>query len=127
MQNLEPNKQVPQEIHNLIGKSYTSQIKVDDYNFKEGCEVYTFTSAFKSKSKKHYRDIVANSIHIKHLETPASNNQTIANDPISASNVKLLASLQDITSDNIIDDLSGTTKLVRKQKLITNFILFASS
>ena len=104
-----------------------SQIKVDDYNFKEGCEVYTIISAFKSKSKKHYKDIVAITIHIKHLETPVSNNQTIANDPISAPNVKLLASLKDITNDNIVDDLSGTTKLVRKQKLITNFIFFASS
>ena len=111
----------------MIGKSYTSQIEVDDYNFKEGCEVCTITSAFKSKSKKHYRDIVANSIHIKHLETPVSNNQPIANDPICASNVKLLSSLQDITNDNVIVDLSGTTKLVRKQKLITSFILFASS
>ena len=32
-----------------------------------------------------------------------------------------------VTNDNIVDDLSGTTKLVRKQKLITNFIFFASS
>ena len=78
-------------------------------------------------SKNHYRDIVAISIHIKHLETSVSNNQTIANDPISASNVKLLASLKDITNDKIVDNLSRTTKLVRKQKLITNFILFASS
>ena len=111
----------------MIGKFYTSQIKVDDYNFKEGCKVNTITSAFKSKSKKHYRDIVANRIHFKHVETLISNNQTIRDDPINASNVKLLTSLQDITNDYIIDDLFGTTNLVRKQKLITNFILFASS
>nr|POF25161.1 putative replication factor a 73 kda subunit [Quercus suber] len=33
LKNQEPNK-VPQEIQNLLGKSYTFQIKVDDYNVK---------------------------------------------------------------------------------------------
>ena len=57
MQNQEPNK-VPQEIQNFLGKSYTFQIKVDDYNVKEGWEVYTVTSVFKSESNKHLGDVV---------------------------------------------------------------------
>ena len=118
MQNQEPNK-VPQEIQNLLGKSYTFQIKVDDYNVKEGWEVYTVTSVFKSESNKHSGD-VADNIQMKQLETPISHNQTITNDPISTSDIKLLTSLKDVTDDNIIDDIFGNTQLVRRQKLIIN-------
>ena len=107
MQNQEPNK-VPQEIQNFLGKSYTFQIKVDDYNVKEGWEVYTITSVFKSKSNKHSRDVVANSIQMKQLETPVNHGQTIANDPIDTSDTKLLTSLKDVIDDNIIDESIGT-------------------
>ena len=65
MQNQEPNK-VPHEIQSLIGKSYTFQIKVDDYNVKEGWEVYTVTSVFKSESNKHSGNVVADNIQINH-------------------------------------------------------------
>ena len=107
MQNQEPNK-VPQEIQNFLGKSYKFQIKVDDYNVKEGWEVYTVTSVFKSESNKHLGDVVANSIQMKQLETQVSHGQTIANDPINTSDIKLLTSLKDITDDNIIYESVGT-------------------
>ena len=107
MQNQEPNK-VHQEIQNFLGKSYTFQIKVDDYNVKEGWEVYTITSVFKSKSNKHSRDVVANSIQMKQLKTPVNHGQTISNDPISTLDIKLLTSLKDVTDDNIIDESIGT-------------------
>ena len=119
MQNQEPNK-VPHEIQNLLGKSYTFQIKVDDYNVKEGWEVYTVTSVFKSESNKHSGNVVADNIQIKQLETSFNHDQTIANDPIGTSNIKLLTSLKDVTNDNIIDDVFGNTQLVRRQKLIIN-------
>ncbi|KAF3968342.1 hypothetical protein CMV_007749 [Castanea mollissima] len=80
--NQEPNK-VPQEIQNLLGKSYTFQIKVDDYNVKEGWEVYTVTSVFKSES----------------------------NDTIAASDIKLLTSLKDVADDNLIDDVFGNSQM----------------
>ena len=89
----------------MLGKSYTFQIKVDDYNVKEGWEVYTITSVFKSESNKHSGDISDN-IQMKQLETPISHNQTITNDPISTSDIKLLTSLKDVTDDNIIDAFS---------------------
>ena len=57
---------------------------------------------------------------MKQLETPISHNQTITNDPISTSDIKLLTSLKDVTDDNIIDDIFGNTQLVRRQKLIIN-------
>ena len=107
MQNQEPNK-VPQEIQNLLGKSYTFQIKVDDYNVKEGWEVYIVTNVFKSESNKHAWDVVADSVQMKQLETRVSHGQTIANDPIGTSDIKLLTSLKDITDDNIIDESTGT-------------------
>ena len=107
MQNQEPNK-VPQEIQNFLGKSYTFQIKVDDYNVNEGWEVYTVTSVFKSESNKHLGDVVANSIQMKQLETQVSHGQTIANDPINTLDIKLLTSLKDITDDNIIYESVGT-------------------
>ena len=122
MQNEEPNK-VPQEIQNLILKFYTFQIKVEDYNVKERWEVYIVTNAFKSESNKHSGDITSNSIHIKHLKTPPNNDQTIANDPISALYIKLLTNLKDIANGNIIDDISENAQLVRKQKLITLFYI----
>ena len=122
MQNQEPNK-VPQEIQNLILKFYTFQIKVEDYNVKEGWEVYIVTNAFKFESNKHSSDITSNSIHIKHLKTPANSDQTIANDPISASYIKLLTNLKDIANGNIIDDIFENAQLVRKQKLITLFYI----
>ena len=106
MQNQEPNK-VPQEIQSLLGKSYTFQIKVDDYNVKEGWEVYTVTSVFKSESNKYSGDVVANNIQMKQLETPVSHGQIIANDPNSTSDIKLLTSLKDVTDDNIIDESIG--------------------
>ena len=107
MQNQEPNK-VPQEIQIFLGKSYTFQIKVDDYNVKEGWEVYTVTSVFKSESNKYSGDVVANNIQMKQLETPVSHGQIIANDPNSTSDIKLLTSLKDITDDNIIYESVGT-------------------
>ena len=119
MQNQEPNK-VPHEIQNLLGKSYTFQIKVDDYNVKEGWEVYTVTSVFKSESNKHSGNVVADNIQIKPSETLFSHDQTIANDSIATSDIKLLTSLKDVTNDNIIDDVFGNTQLVRRQKLIIN-------
>ena len=122
MQNQEPNK-VPQEIQNLLGKSYTFQIKVDDYNVKEGWEVYTVTSVFKSESNKHSRNVVADNIQIKQLETLFNHDQTIANDPIGTSDIKLLTSLKDVIDDNIIDDVFGNTQLVRRQKLIINCLI----
>ena len=96
---------MPKEIQNLLEKSYTFQ---NDYNVKEGWEVYTVTSVFKSKSNKHSRDVVANSIQMKQLETPVNLGQTIANDPISTLDIKLLTSLKDITDDNIIYESVGT-------------------
>ena len=119
MQNQEPNK-VPHEIQNLLGKSYTFQIKVDDYNVKEGWEVYIVTSIFKSESNKHSGNVVANNIQIKPSETLFSHDQTIANDSIATSDIKLLTSLKDVTNDNLIDDVFGNTQLVRRQKLIIN-------
>ena len=119
MQNQEPNK-VPHEIQNLLGKSYTFQIKVDDYNVKEGWEVYTVTSVFKSESNKHSGNVVADNIQIKPSETLFSHDQTIANDSIATSDIKLLTSLKDVTNDNLIDDVFGNTQLVRRQKLIIN-------
>ena len=119
MQNQEPNK-VPHEIQNLLGKSYTFQIKVDDYNVKEGWEVYTVTSVFKSESNKHSGNVVADNIQIKPSETLFSHDQTIANDSIATSDIKLLTSLKDVIDDNIIDDVFGNTQLVRRQKLIIN-------
>ena len=119
MQNQEPNK-VPHEIQNLLGKSYTFQIKVDDYNVKEGWEVYIVTSVFKFEFNKHSGNVVADNIQIKQLETSFNHDQTIANDPIGTSNIKLLTSLKDVTNDNIIDDVFGNTQLVRRQKLIIN-------
>ncbi|KAK7859550.1 putative replication factor a 73 kda subunit, partial [Quercus suber] len=110
LKNQEPNK-VPQEIQNLLGKSYTFQIEVDDYNVKEGWEVYTVTSVFKSESNKHSENIVANNIQIKPLETLFSHHQTIANNPIATSDIKLLTSLKDVTDDNLIDDVFGNTQL----------------
>ncbi|XP_065636896.1 uncharacterized protein LOC112036488 [Quercus suber] len=110
VKNQEPNK-VPQEIQNLLGKSYTFQIEVDDYNVKEGWEVYTVTSVFKSESNKHSENIVANNIQIKPLETLFSHHQTIANNPIATSDIKLLTSLKDVTDDNLIDDVFGNTQL----------------
>ena len=119
MQNQELNK-VPQEIQSLLGKSYTFQIKVDDYNVKEGWEVYTVTSVFKSESNKHSGNVVADNIQIKPSETLFSHDQTIANDSIATSDIKLLTSLKDVTDDNLIDDVFGNTQLVRRQKLIIN-------
>ena len=119
MQNQEPNK-VPREIQSLLGKSYAFQIKVDDYNVKEGWEVYTVTSVFKSESNKHSGNVVANNIQIKPSETLFSHDQTIANDSIATSDIKLLTSLKDVTNDNLIDDVFGNTQLVRRQKLIIN-------
>ena len=57
---------------------------------------------------------------MKQLETRVSHGQTIANDPIGTSDIKLLTSLKDIIDDNIIDDVFGNTQLVRRQKLIIN-------
>ncbi|XP_075665627.1 uncharacterized protein LOC142635332 [Castanea sativa] len=110
VKNQEQNK-VPQEIQNLLGKSYTFQIKVDDYNVKEGWEVYTVTSVFKSESNKHSGNVVADNIQIKQLETPFGHGQTIANGPIGTSDIKLLTSLKDVTNDNIIEDVFGNTEL----------------
>ena len=45
---------------------------------------------------------------MKQLETQVSHGQTIANDPISTSDIKLLTSLKDITDDNIIYKSVGT-------------------
>ena len=45
---------------------------------------------------------------MKQLETRFSHGQTIANDPIGTSDIKLLTSLKDITDDNIIDESIGT-------------------
>ena len=122
MQNQEPNK-VPHEIQSLLGKSYTFQIKVDDYNVKEGWEVYTVTSVFKSESNKHSGNVVANNIQIKPSEALFSHDQTFANDSIATSDIKLLTSLKDVTDDNLIDDVFGNTQLVRRQKLIINCII----
>ncbi|XP_065636068.1 uncharacterized protein LOC112010424 isoform X2 [Quercus suber] len=110
LKNQEPNK-VPQEIQNLLGKSYTFQIKVDNYNVKEGWEVYTVTSVFKSESNKHSENIVTNNIQIKPSETLFSHHQTMANNPIATSDIKLLTSLKDVTDDNLIDDVFGNTQL----------------
>ncbi|XP_065624645.1 uncharacterized protein LOC111994371 isoform X1 [Quercus suber] len=110
LKNQEPNK-VPQEIQNLLGKSYTFQIKVDDYNVKEGWEVYTVTSVFKSESNKHSENIVADNIQIKPSETLFSHHQPIANNPIAASDIKLLTSLKDVTDDNLIDEVFEKTQL----------------
>nr|XP_023925114.1 uncharacterized protein LOC112036509 [Quercus suber] len=122
VKNQEPNK-VPQEIQNLLGKSYTFQIEVDDYNVKEGWEVYTVTSVFKSESNKHSENIVANNIQIKPSKTLFSHHQTIANNPIATSDIKLLTSLKDVTDDNLIDDVFRNTQLVRRQKLIINCLI----
>ncbi|KAK7859549.1 replication protein a 70 kda dna-binding subunit b, partial [Quercus suber] len=122
LKNQEPNK-VPQEIQNLLGKSYTFQIEVDDYNVKEGWEVYTVTSVFKSESNKHSENIVANNIQIKPSKTLFSHHQTIANNPIATSDIKLLTSLKDVTDDNLIDDVFRNTQLVRRQKLIINCLI----
>ena len=81
--------------------------KVDDYNVKEGWEVYTVTSVFKSESNKYSGDVVANNIQMKQLETPVSHGQIIANDPNSTSDIKLLTSLKDVTNDDIIDEIIG--------------------
>uniref|UniRef100_A0A7N2M120 Uncharacterized protein n=1 Tax=Quercus lobata TaxID=97700 RepID=A0A7N2M120_QUELO len=108
--NQEPNK-VPQEIQSLLGKSYTFQIKVDDYNVKEGWKVYTVTSVFKSESNKHLGNVVADNIQIKPSETLFSHDETIANDSIATSDIKLLTSLKDVTDDNLIDDVFGNTQL----------------
>ena len=81
--------------------------KVDDYNVKEGWEVYTVTSVFKSESNKYSGDVVANNIQMKQLETPISHGQIIANDPNSTSDIKLLTSLKDVTNDDIIDEIIG--------------------
>ena len=104
----------------MLGKYYAFQIKADDYNVKEGWEVHTVTSVLKSKSNKHSGDVIADSIRMKQLETLVSHDQTIANDPIDTSDIKLLTSLKDVTDDNIIDDISGNTQLVRRQKCIIN-------
>ena len=82
------------------------QIKIDDYNVKEEWEVYTVISVFKFESNKHSGDVVADSIQMKQLETLISHGQTIANDPISTLDIKLLTSLKDVTDDNIIDAFS---------------------
>ena len=81
--------------------------KVDDYNVKEGWEVYTVTSVFKSESNKYSGDVVANNIQMKQLEMPVSHGQIIANDPNSTSDIKLLTSLKDVTNDDIIDEIIG--------------------
>ena len=81
--------------------------KVDDYNVKEGWEVYTVTSVFKSESNKYSGDVVANNIQMKQLETPVSHGQIIANDPNNTSDIKLLTSLKDVTNDDIIDESIG--------------------
>ena len=81
--------------------------KVDDYNVKEGWEVYTVTSVFKSESNKYSGDVVANNIQMKQLETPVSHGQIIANDPNNTSDIKLLTSLKDVTNDDIIDEIIG--------------------
>ena len=99
---------------------YAFQIKADDYNVKEEWEVHTVTSVLKSKSNKHSGDVIANSIRMKQLETQVSHGQTIANDPINTLDIKLLTSLKDVINDNIIDDISGNTQLVRRQKCIIN-------
>nr|POF21769.1 hypothetical protein CFP56_55851 [Quercus suber] len=119
LKNQEPNK-VPQEIQNLLGKSYTFQIKVDDYNVKEGWEVYTVTSVFKSESNKHSENIVADNIQIKPSETLFSHHQPIANNPIAASDIKLLTSLKDVTDDNLIDEVFEKTQLKFKHLCTTN-------
>ena len=108
---------MPKEIQNLLEKSYTFQ---NDYNVKEGWEVYIVTSVFKFEFNKHSGNVVADNIQIKQLETSFNHDQTIANDPIGTSNIKLLTSLKDVTNDNIIDDVFGNTQLVRRQKLIIN-------
>ena len=108
---------MPKEIQNLLEKSYTFQ---NDYNVKEGWEVYIVTSVFKFEFNKHSGNVVVDNIQIKQLETSFSHDQTIANDPIGTSNIKLLTSLKDVTNDNIIDDVFGNTQLVRRQKLIIN-------
>nr|POE95086.1 hypothetical protein CFP56_15147 [Quercus suber] len=123
LKNQEPNK-VPQEIQNLLGKSYTFQIEVDDYNVKEGWEVYTVTSVFKSESNKHSENIVANNIQIKPSKTLFSHHQTIANNPIATSDIKLLTSLKDVTDDNLIDDVFRNTQLkdlTKTKNLQANF------
>ena len=101
----------------MLEKSYTFQ---NDYNVKEGWEVYIVTSVFKFEFNKHSGNVVADNIQIKQLETSFNHDQTIANDPIGTSNIKLLTSLKDVTNDNIIDDVFGNTQLVRRQKLIIN-------
>ena len=85
-------------------------------------EVYTVTSVFKSESNKHLGH-VADSIQMKQLEAPVSHDETIANDPICTSDIKLLTSLNDVTDANIIDDILGNTQLVRRQKLIINYFI----
>ena len=101
MQNQEPNK-VPQEIQSLLGKSYTFQIKVDDYNVKEGWEVYTVTSIFKSESNKHSGNVVADNIQIKPSETLFSHDQTIANNSIATSDIKLLTSQVNVATEHCL-------------------------
>ena len=96
---------MPKEIQNLLEKSYTFQ---NDYNVKEGWEVYIVTSVFKFEFNKHSGNVVADNIQIKQLETSFNHDQTIANDPIGTSNIKLLTSLKDVTDDNIIDESIGT-------------------
>ena len=45
---------------------------------------------------------------MKQLETSVNHGQTIANDPISTLDIKLLTSLKDVIDDNIIDESIGT-------------------
>ena len=45
---------------------------------------------------------------MKQLETSVNHGQTIANDPISTLDFKLLTSLKDVIDDNIIDESIGT-------------------
>ena len=59
-------------------------------------------------TNKHSRDVVADSIQMKQLETPVNHGQTISNDPISTLDIKLLTSLKDVIDDNIIDESIGT-------------------
>ena len=114
MQNQEPNK-VPQEIQNLLGKSYTFQIKVDDYNVKEGWEVYTVTSVFKSESNKHSGNVVVDNIQIKPSETLFSHDQTIANNSIATSDIKLLTSQVKVATEHCLKG-QKRSKVGKKRK-----------
>ena len=46
------NSALPNEIEKLIGKTFVFQLKLNDYNWKEGWELYTIEKVFDNISNE---------------------------------------------------------------------------